>query len=44
MEDRVGSAGLSQTLLGEAMARAREARARVCAMYEDRALPLLRLP
>lgn len=44
MEDRAGSAGLSQTLLGEAMARAREARARVCAMYEDRALPLLRLP
>jgi glucose-6-phosphate isomerase len=44
MEDRAGSAGLSQTLLGEAMARAREARARVCAMYQDRALPLLRLP
>jgi glucose-6-phosphate isomerase len=44
MEDRAGLAGLSQTLLGEAMARAREARARVCAMYEDRALPLLRLP
>jgi glucose-6-phosphate isomerase len=44
MEDHVGSAGLSQVLLGEAMARAREARARVCAMYEDRALPLLRLP
>jgi glucose-6-phosphate isomerase len=44
MEDRVGSAGLSQTLLGVTMARASEARARVCAMYEDRALPLLRLP
>lgn len=44
MEDRVGSAGLSQTLLGEVMARAREARARICAMYEDHALPLLRLP
>ena len=44
MDDRVGAAGLTAALLSSAMARAEQARERVCAMYDDRALPLLRLP
>lgn len=44
MEDRAGAAGLAPPQLTAAMERATEARERVCAMYHDRALPLLRLP
>lgn len=44
LEERVGEAGLTPSLFAAAMERAAAARQRVCAMYNDRALPLLRLP
>jgi glucose-6-phosphate isomerase len=44
MADRVGEAGLSKADLDAVQARAVEARAQLIGLYNDRSLPLLRLP
>ena len=44
MKDRAGPAALEEAALAPVLGRAVEARQRLCAMYQERSLPLLRLP